>query len=410
MYTGKKTTMKSLSKVSEDAGRYFQKGGRFEKWYPLYEALDSFLFGSSQTTKTAPHVRDSIDLKRIMITVMIALLPCVLMAMWNTGYQANSAMQAMGISVPAGWRGSIMSLIGCDPESLLSNFSHGALYFLPVYIITLIVGSAWEGLFNLIRGHEFSEAFLVTSLLFALTLPPSIPLWQVAAGISFGVIFAKEVFGGVGRNFMNPALVSRAFIFFAYPAQMTGDSIWTGVDGVTSATALSQFAAAGSGEVMDSLSVTWLQSFLGSVPGSMGETSTLACLFGAFILLITGIASWRIMLSMLIGGLICATFFWLQESAANPMYAVPPHWHLVLGGFAFGLVFMATDPVSAAHTPTGQWLFGLMIGVLAILIRVANPAYPEGVMLAILLGNVFAPLFDYSVIQANIRRRKLRHG
>ncbi len=402
--------MKSLSKISEDAGRHFQKKGRFEKWYPLYEALDSFLFGSSQTTKAAPHVRDSIDLKRIMITVIIALLPCVLMAMWNTGYQANSAMQAMGLSEPVGWRGSIMSHIGCDPGSLFSNFSHGALYFLPVYIVTMLVGSVWEGLFNLIRGHEFSEAFLVTSLLFALTLPPSIPLWQVAAGISFGVIFAKEVFGGVGRNFMNPALVSRAFIFFAYPAQMTGDAIWTGVDGVTSATALSQFAAAGPGEIMDSLSVTWLQSFLGTVPGSMGETSTLACLLGAFILLITGIASWRIMLSMLIGGLICSTFFWLRQNGANPMYAIPPHWHLVLGGFAFGLVFMATDPVSSAHTPTGQWLFGLLIGVLAILIRVANPAFPEGVMLAILLGNVFAPLFDYSVIQANIKRRKLRHG
>ena len=402
--------MKSLSKISEDVGRHFRKGGRFQRWYPLYEALDSFLFGSSQTTRVAPHVRDSMDLKRIMITVILALFPCVLMAMWNTGYQANSAIQALGISGPDGWRGGIMAIIGCDPGSLLSNFSHGALYFLPVYIVTLAVGSVWEGVFNLIRGHEFSEAFLVTSLLFALTLPPSIPLWQVAVGISFGVIFAKEVFGGVGQNFMNPALAARAFIFFAYPAQMTGDAIWIGVDGVTSATALSQFAAAGSGDVIGSLSVTWLQSFLGAVPGSMGETSTLACLFGAFILLITGIASWRIMLSMVLGGLACSLFFWLQNSGANPMYAIPPHWHLVLGGFAFGLVFMATDPVSAAHTPAGQWMFGLLVGVLAILIRVANPAYPEGVMLAILLGNVFAPLFDFCVIQANIKRRRLRHG
>ncbi len=402
--------MKLLSKIFEDAGRHFEKGARFELLYPLYEAFDSFLFGSNQTTASAPHVRDSIDLKRIMTTVIIALIPCVFMAMWNTGYQANSAIEAMGLSGPDGWRGSIMTLIGCDPHSLISNFTHGALYFLPIYLVTLLVGSVWEGVFNLIRGHEFSEAFLVTSLLFALILPPTIPLWQVAAGISFGVIFAKEVFGGVGQNFMNPALAARAFIFFAYPAQITGDSIWTGVDGVTAATALSQFAAAEAGETMNAVSVTWLQSFIGTIPGSMGETSTLACLFGAFILLITGIASWRIMVSMLLGGLICSMFFWIQGSEINPMYAIPPHWHLVLGGFAFGLVFMATDPVSAAHTPTGQWLYGLLIGVLSILIRVANPAFPEGVMLAILLGNVFAPLFDYFVIQANIKRRKLRHG
>ena len=401
---------KSLQNICEDAGRYFQKGSRLQRWYPLYEAMDSFLFGSSKTTSSAPHVRDSMDLKRIMITVIFALLPCVVMAMWNTGYQANSALQTMGLSGPVGWRGMMMSPIGCDPGSLLSNFFHGALYFLPVYIVTLSVGSVWEALFTLVRGHEFSEAFLVTSLLFALTLPPSIPLWQVAAGISFGVIFAKEVFGGVGRNFMNPALVARAFIFFAYPAQMAGDTIWTGVDGVTSATALSQFAVADPGAVMDSLSTTWLQSFLGAVPGSMGETSTLACLLGAFILLITGIASWRVMLSMLLGGLLCSGFFLFVGSDVNPMYAIPPHWHLVVGGFAFGLVFMATDPVSSAHTPVGQWLFGFLIGGLAILIRVANPAFPEGVMLAILLGNAFAPLFDYFVIQANIKRRKLRHG
>jgi Na+-transporting NADH:ubiquinone oxidoreductase subunit B len=274
----------------------------------------------------------------------------------------------------------------------------------------MIVGSIWEGLFNMIRGHEFSEAFLVTGLLFALTLPPTIPLWQVAIGISFGLVFAKEVFGGVGRNFMNPALASRAFIYFAYPAQMTGDAVWTAVDGVTGATPLGQFAAAQPGHTLDGLNITWLQSFLGTIPGSMGETSTLACLVGALILLITGIAPWRVMASTLIGALLCACYFYLQGSTVNPLYGIPPHWHLVVGGFAFGLVFMATDPVSAAHTPVGQWLYGIMIGVLAIMIRVANPAYPEGIMLAILLGNVFAPLFDYFVIQANIKRRMIRHG
>jgi Na+-transporting NADH:ubiquinone oxidoreductase subunit B len=402
--------MKFLSKLMEDAGRHFEKDGPLERWYPLYEAFDSFLFGSNQTTRIAPHIRDSIDLKRIMTTVLIALIPCTLMAMWNTGYQANAVIEAMGLSGPGGWRGEVMGLVGCSPTSLVSNFLHGALYFVPVYMVTMLVGSFWEGVFNLIRGHEFSEAFLVTGLLFTLTLPPTIPLWQVALGVSFGLIFAKEVFGGVGRNFMNPALLSRAFIYFAYPAQMTGDMVWTAVDGVSGATALSQIAGAQIGQAMESVHTTWLQTFIGTIPGSMGETSTLACLFGAFILLVTGIASWRIMASTLIGALICGSLYYFIGSDTNPLWAIPPHWHMVLGGFAFGLVFMATDPVSAAHTHIGQWLYGLLIGVLAIMIRVANPAYPEGMMLAILLGNIFAPLFDYFVIQANIKRRMLRHG
>jgi Na+-transporting NADH:ubiquinone oxidoreductase subunit B len=402
--------MKFLSKIMEEAGHHFEKGGRFERWYPIYEAIDSILFGSSQTTKIAPHVRDSLDLKRVMTTVLIALLPCTFMAMWNTGYQANLVIEAMGLGGPDGWRGGIMSLIGCDPSSLISNVLHGALYFMPIYITTMAVGAFWEGLFNLIRGHEFSEAFMVTGLLFALTLPPDIPLWQVAAGISFGLIFSKEVFGGVGRNFMNPALASRAFIYFAYPAQMTGDAIWIAVDGVSSATPLAQMAAAQPGEVMSSLIVTFAQTFLGTIPGSLGETSTLACLIGAAILLVTRVAPWRVMASTLIGALLCGSFYYFSGSEVNPLWAVPPHWHLALGGFAFGLVFMATDPVSAAHTLPGQWMYGLLVGVLAIMIRVSNPAFPEGIMLAILLGNVFAPLFDYFVIQANIKRRMLRHG
>jgi Na+-transporting NADH:ubiquinone oxidoreductase subunit B len=402
--------MKFLSKIMEEAGHHFEKGGRFERWYPIYEAIDSILFGSSQTTKIAPHVRDSLDLKRVMTTVLISLLPCALMAMWNTGYQANLVIEAMGLGGPDGWRGGIMSLVGCNPSSLVSNFLHGALYFLPIYITTMAVGAFWEGLFNLVRGHEFSEAFMVTGLLFSLTLPPDIPLWQVAAGISFGLIFAKEVFGGVGRNFMNPALASRAFIYFAYPAQMTGDAVWIAVDGVSSATPLAQLAAAQPGEVMSSLNVTFAQTFLGTIPGSLGETSTLACLIGAAILLVTRIAPWRVMASTLIGALLCGSFYYFSGSEVNPLWAVPPLWHLALGGFAFGLVFMATDPVSAAHTLPGQWMYGLLVGVLAIMIRVSNPAFPEGIMLAILLGNVFAPLFDYFVIQANIKRRMVRHG
>ena len=401
--------MKLLNKFFLDIKSHFEKGGKLERLYPLYEATDSFLFSTTKSTSAAPHVRDAIDLKRIMITVIVALVPCTIMALWNTGYQANSALVAMG-ALPEGWRGAIMMMIGINPGSILSNMVHGSLYFLPIYLVTVVVGSIWEALFNLIRGHEFSEAFLVTSLLLPLTLPATIPLWQVAVGVSFGVVFAKEVFGGVGKNFMNPALACRAFIYFAYPAQMSGDKIWTAVDGLSSATPLGAMVQASGQDPTAVLDITWYQAFIGTIPGSMGETSALAALLGAALLLITGIASWRIMLSMLIGGVVTAFFFNLIPDPSNPLYAIPAHWHLVLGGFAFGLVFMATDPVSAAHTQAGQWMYGILIGFLSILIRVANPAYPEGVMLAILMGNVFAPLFDYFVIRANVKRRILRHG
>ncbi len=245
--------MKLLDDFLQKIEPLFQKGGKLEKWYPLFEATDSFLYGSSGKTTVSPHVRDAIDYKRIMITVIVALIPCTLMAMWNTGYQANLALQSIGLNVPPGWRGDVMALVGCSPDSLVSNFVHGALYFLPIYLVTVLVGSIWEGLFNLIRGHEISEAFLVTSLLFPLTLPATIPLWQVAVGISFGVVLAKEVFGGVGRNFMNPALASRAFIYFAYPAQMTGNNVWVAVDGVSTATPLAKVAESSAAQAMQSI-------------------------------------------------------------------------------------------------------------------------------------------------------------
>lgn len=402
--------MKILENLIHRVAPHFEPEGRLHRWYPLFEATDSFLLGSAAKATTAPHVRDAMDLKRIMVSVIVALLPCVIMAVWNIGYQANSALQHMGMSGPAGWRGALLSTVGCDPTSLVANMYHGALYFLPIYLTSVVAGGIWECVFNIVRGHEMSEAFLVTSLLFALILPPTIPLWQVALGISFGIIFAKEAFGGVGLNFMNPALAARAFVFFAYPAQMSGDMVWTAVDGLSSATALTTLASATPGHAVAALDFSWWQAFIGTIPGSMGETSTLACLIGAAALLVTGIASWRVMLGMLAGGLGCSLLFLMIGSVSNPLFSVPPHWHLVLGGFAFGLVFMATDPVTAPHTTTGRWIYGVVIGVLAIVIRVANPGFPEGVMLAILLGNVFAPLFDYLVEQANIKRRKLRHG
>ncbi len=405
--------MRSLRDLFDRLAPKFDQGGPLHRWFPLFEATDSFLFHSRRTTRLAPHIRDGVDYKRIMITVIIALMPCVFMALWNTGYQANLGLRQLGLALPPGWRGGMLAWLGfgCDPASHAANLVHGALYFLPIYLVTVVVGSFWEGLFNLVRGHEISEAFLVTSLLFPLTLPATIPLWQVALGISFGVIFAKEVFGGVGRNFMNPALVARAFLYFAYPLQNTGDRVWVPVDGLTSATPLARLAAAPAGvDPATALPHTWTEAFVGAIPGSLGETSTLACLLGAMVLLITGIASWRIMAAMLAGGAAMAALFTVLPHPVNGLSTLPVHWHLVLGGFAFGLVFMATDPVSAAHTAIGQWLYGGLTGALAILIRVANPAFPEGVMLAILLGNVCAPLFDHFVIQANVRRRRLRHG
>lgn len=401
--------LKSLNKFFLDIKPHFEEGGKYKSLYPLYEALDSFLFSTTKSTPAAPHVRDAVDLKRIMITVIVALVPCTLMALWNTGYQANLVLAELG-TLPGGWRGAIMNFIGVNPQSIISNMVHGSLYFMPIYLVVVIVGSIWESIFNLIRGHEFSEAFLVTSLLLPLTLPPTIPLWQVAVGTSFGVVFAKEVFGGVGKNFMNPALSSRAFIYFAYPAQMSGDKVWTAVDGYSGATALTALPQADPANPLAAMDYSWFQAFIGTIPGSMGETSTLACLFGAALMLVTGVASWRIMLSMLIGAVVTAIAFNLVPNPTNPLYALPAHYHLVLGGLAFGLVFMATDPVSAAQTFAGQWMYGLLIGFLTIFIRVANPAYPEAVMLAILLGNVFAPLFDYFVVRANIRRRLVRNG
>jgi Na+-transporting NADH:ubiquinone oxidoreductase subunit B len=289
---------------------------------------------------------------------------------------------------------------------------HGAAYFLPVYIVTFAVGIAWEMIFAVVRGHEVNEGFFVTSILFALIVPPDIPLWQVALGISFGVVIGKEVFGGTGKNFLNPALTGRAFLFFAYPAQISGDSVWTAVDGFSGATALSQ-AASDSYLTMQTAfgqQITWMDAFVGNIQGSIGETSTLAILVGAVILMVTKIASWRIIFGVFIGMVATSTLFNMIGSDSNPMFAMPAVWHLVLGGFAFGMVYMATDPVSASMTNTGKWLFGMLIGLMVVLIRVVNPAFPEGVMLAILFANLFAPLIDHFVVQANIKRRLARNG
>lgn len=399
--------MKALRHFLDKIRPHFVQGGKLAKLYPLYEAADSFIYTPGEITTGAPHVRDAMDLKRVMITVVIALLPCFFMAMWNTGYQANSAMLLSGGSVD-GWRGALISFFGYtgNPNSMLDNLLLGAAWFIPIYLVTNIVGGLWEALFCIVRRHELNEGFLVTGSLFPLICPPTLPLWQVALGISFGVVIGKEIFGGTGKNFLNPALTGRAFLFFAYPAQISGNSVWIAADGVSGATALSRAAEGGVQAVTAASS--WFDAFIGTIPGSMGETSTLACLVGAAILVFTGIGSWRIMLSGLLGAVALSCLFLLTGSSTNPMFELGPLWHLVLGGFAFGLVFMATDPVSGAMTQEGQWFYGFLIGAMCIMIRVVNPAFPEGMMLAILFGNVFAPLIDQMVLKLHIRRR-LRH-
>ena len=384
----------------------FKKGGKWERWYALFEALDTGLFKPSNVTKNSSHVRDNIDLKRVMITVWLATFPTMFFGMWNIGFQANTIMADMGMESQEGLRGLFIGLLASyDANSIWDNMVHGAAYFIPIYMVTFIVGGFWEVLFASVRGHEVNEGFFVTSVLFALCCPPDLPLWMVAVGISFGVVIGKEVFGGTGKNFLNPALTGRAFLYFAYPAYMSGDMVWTAVDGYTGATMLSIAAADGVSALASTAS--WMDSFLGTIHGSIGETSTLAILIGAAILLTMRIASWRIIAGVLAGSAAVSLLFNSIEST-NPMFALPFYWHWVIGGFAFGAVFMATDPVSAAMTNTGKFIFGLLIGVMVILIRVVNPAFPEGMMLAILFANLFAPLIDHFVVKANINRRLAR--
>jgi Na+-transporting NADH:ubiquinone oxidoreductase subunit B len=385
---------------------HFHKGGKWESWYALYEAVDTALFKPSDVTKNSSHVRDSIDLKRVMITVWMATFPTMFFGMWNVGFQANTIMLEMGMLAQEGGRGIFIAMLaGYDPTSIWDNLVHGAAYFLPIYMVTFIVGAFWEVLFASVRGHEVNEGFFVTSVLFALCCPPDLPLWMVAVGISFGIVIGKEVFGGTGKNFLNPALTGRAFLYFAYPAYMSGDAVWTAVDGYTGATMLSVAATAGMAGLEQS--TTWMSAFIGTIQGSIGETSTLAILLGGVVLMVMRIASWRIIGGVLLGSALLSMLFNAIDST-NPMFALPFYWHWVIGGFAFGAIFMATDPVSAAMTNTGKFWYGMLIGVMVILIRVVNPAFPEGMMLAILFANLFAPLFDHAVVQGNIKRRLAR--
>ena len=379
--------MKLFRNILNTVKPHFEKGGKLEKMYPAYDAFETFLFVPDHTTKLGSHIRDAIDLKRTMITVLIALMPALLFGMWNVG-QLH------------------FTVIG-ESFTLMSAFTFGALKMLPLIAISYGVGLSIEFAFAISRGHSVNEGYLVTGMLIPMVMPIDIPLWMLAVSVVFAVIIGKEVFGGTGMNILNPALTARAFLFFAYPTYMSGDKVWihTGekmtVDGFSGATPLADLAA------NIPVDMSLISSFFnGTIPGSVGETSTIAILLGAAILIFTGIGSWRTMLSVFIGGYIMSLLFNLW--GVNELMLLPAHLHLILGGFAFGAVFMATDPVTAAQTNKGKYIVGFLIGVFAIIIRVFNPAYPEGMMMAILLLNIFAPLVDHYVIAANIKRRLKR--
>jgi Na+-transporting NADH:ubiquinone oxidoreductase subunit B len=408
--------VKALRDLLDRTAPHFHKGGRLERLYPLYEAADTFFYSPGSVTTTGAHVRDALDLKRMMILVVISTLPCVAMAMYNTGLQANLVLDPAKVAALEGWRHEVIRLLGVgySPASLAANVIHGALYFLPLYAVTMAVGLAWEVGFAVVRKLEVNEGFFVTGMLFPLILPPTTPLWQAALGITFGVVVAKELFGGTGMNFVNPALAARAFLFFAYPAAMSGDQVWyavppeAAIDGYSGATALAQLRQL-TGPFSPDPNAFW-NSFVGLEPGSMGETSALACLMGAAMLLVTGIASWRIMAGVALGTIAMATAFNLGGSESNPYHAVPFWWHMVTGGWAFATVFMATDPVTAPFSNAGRWIFAIAIGALVVLTRVVNPAYPESMFLVILFMNVMAPLIDHGVVRANLRRRARRRA
>ncbi|WP_114764844.1 NADH:ubiquinone reductase (Na(+)-transporting) subunit B [Vibrio rhodolitus] len=397
----------------------FEPGGKYQKFYPLYEAAATIFYTPGTVNKGRTHVRDSIDLKRIMIMVWFATFPAMFWGMYNIGNQSVGALLAtysgaeLQQVIDASWRLSFVfgSEQAIQTSTWLGKMLLGACYFVPIYATVFIVGGFWEVLFAIIRKHEVNEGFFVSSVLFALILPPTLPLWQAALGITFGIVVAKEIFGGTGRNFLNPALAGRAFLYFAYPANMSGGLVWVAADGYSGATPLSQWYESGLSGLVNNTTgeaLAWSDAFLGNLPGSMGEGSTLFIMLTGLILIGMRIASWRIVAGVIVGLAVTSTLLNQIVSDTNPMFSMPFYWHFVLGGVAFGAFFMATDPVSAAFTNKGKWAYGILIGVMTIGIRVLNPAYPEGIMLAILFANLFAPLFDFMVKESNAKRRRKR--
>ena len=394
--------MKWLRKILDNLEPNFKKGGKLEKLYPLYEATDTILFSTDERTQSGPHIRDSVDIKRVMILVVIALIPCYIFGALNIGYQESLTYSLEN----SDWKRNLFS---------------GILKILPILTVTFATGAIWEILFAVVRRHPISEGFLVTCALIPLTLPATIPLWQVAIGTSFGIVIGKEIFGGVGMNIFNPALTTRAFLYFTYPVQISGDKVWAiAPDGFSGATALSIPAGQVNSNAVNLLNeatsntvfdFSWINMFMGWIPGSIGETNKLIIILSALFLILTGITSWRIMLGSVIGLTFTAYLTnILSPFSSNAMLTIPPHYHLVMGSFLFGTVFMATEPVTGAHTENGKWIYGFFIGMLTVIIRSINPAYPEGIMLAILLMNAFAPLIDYFVVKSNTRKRLIRYA
>tara|TARA_A100001037_G_C15149339_1_gene638178 strand:+ start:2858 stop:4042 length:1185 start_codon:yes stop_codon:yes gene_type:complete len=393
--------MKWLRNILDNLAPTFQEGGKLEKFHPIFEATDTILFSTDERTQTGPHIRDSIDIKRVMILVVISLLPCYIFGAINIGYQ-----KSLTYGLTTTW---------------IDNLITGMIKIAPIIAVTFASGAFWELLFGVVRKHPISEGFLVTCALIPLTLPPSIPLWQVAIATSFGIVIGKEIFGGVGMNIFNPALTARAFLYFTYPINISGDKVWAlAPDGYSGPTALSIPAGQLNADALELLNkasstmvfdYSWLNMLMGWIPGSIGETNKMLIFISALFLILTGITSWRVMLGSVLGLFIMAFIANLfSPYSTNSMLSIPPHYHLVMGSFMFGTVFMATEPVTGSHTDKGRWIFGFLVGALTVIIRSINPAYPEGIMLAILLMNAFAPLIDYYVVQSNIRKRMVRYA
>ena len=404
--------MKFLRTYINNIKPNFIGDGKYARWFPLFDALENLFFTNWGKTKNPIHVRDAIDIQKLMVTVWLATFPAMFFGMYNLGNQSLDYLNQIEVSNTGDWHHYFVALVGYDHTSFVNKIWFGAVYFLPIYAVVFIVAIAWETLFASIRNHEINEGAFVTTILFSLTCPPDIPLWQAAMGITFGIVIGKEIFGGTGKNFLNPALTGRAFIYFAYPTQLSGDKVWVaGISdnlviptGYSGATPLGVAAEQGIPGLTSSYS--WLDAFIGNIPGSVGETSVIAIGIGLLILMITKVASYRIVIGTLIGMILMSSLLNIIGSDTNPMFLVPWYWHLVIGSFAFGLVFMATEPVSGSGTNAGRWIYGALIGITVVLIRVINPAFPEGMMLAILFANLFAPVIDHMVVSNNIAKRK----
>ena len=401
-----------LRSINESIKPKFMHGGAQAKWFPIYDAIENFIFSSTNKTTNPIHVRDSIDIQRIMVIVWLAAFPAMFFGMYNIGNQTLDYLTLVGSANTNDWHHVLINLVGYSNDSFITKMWIGAVYFVPIYAVTFAVGILWEILFAVVRKHEINEGLFVSSILFALSCPPDLPLWQAAMGITFGIVIGKEVFGGTGKNFLNPALTGRAFLYFAYPSQLSGDKVWiaglsdTGItpEGFSGATPLGYAAEDGLQGLSDNFS--WFDALIGNIPGSVGETSVIAIGIAAVILLATGVASYRIILGTFIWMIVMSSILNIVGSDTNPMFQVPWYWHFVIGSFAFGLVFMATEPVSGSGTNAGRWIYGALIGVTVVLIRVINPAFPEGMMLAILFANLFAPVIDHMVVSNNIAKRK----